>query len=75
MIWQPKLFQYEGNNFNYQNHLEIIKIKDIFNLFMTSSFNPYYDLSRVYIIQHRWCTQMIILLHKVMIKMYIDDDT
>ena len=71
MIWQPKLFLYEGNKFNHQNHLKIIKIKDIFNLFMNSSSNHYYNLSIVYSYQHKY----IILLNKIMIKMYIDDDT
>ena len=71
MIWQPKLFLYEDNNFNYQNYLEIIKIKDISNFFMTSSSNPYYGLSIVYTNQHKF----IILLYKIMIKMYINDDT
>ena len=54
-----------------KNHVEIIKIKDISNLFMTSSPNPYYGLSIVYTNQHKF----IVLLHKIMIKMYIDDDT
>ena len=71
MIWQPKLFLYDGNNFNHQNHLEIIKIKDISNLFMKFSSNHYYNLSIVYSNQHKF----IILLYKIMIKMYIDDDT
>ena len=71
MIWQPKLFLYEGNNFNHQNHLEIIKIKEISLFFMNSSSNPYYNLSIVYSNQHKF----IILLHKIIIKMYIDDDT
>ena len=71
MIWQPKLFLYEGNIFNHQNHLEIIKIKNIFNLLMNSSSNHYYSLSIVYSIQHKF----IILLHKIMTKMYINDDT
>ena len=71
MIWQPKLFLYKGNNFNHQYHLKIIKIKDIFNLFMNSSSNHYYSLSIVYSNQYKF----IILLHKIMIKMYIDDDS
>ena len=71
MIWQPKLFLYEGNNFNHQSHLEIIKIKIISSFFMKSSFNYHYSLSIVYSNQHKF----IILLHKIMIKMYIDDDT
>ena len=71
MIWQPKLFLYESNNFNNQNHLKIIKIKDISNLFMKSSSNYYYSLSIVYSNQHKFIT----LLYKIMIKIYIDDDT
>ena len=38
---------------------------------MNSSSNYYYRLSIVYSNQHKF----IILLHKIMIKMYIDDDT
>ena len=71
MIWQPTLFLYKGNNFNHQSHLEIIKIKNISNLFMNSSSNHYSGLSIVYSNQHK----IIILLHKIMIKMYVNDDT
>ena len=38
---------------------------------MNSSSNHYYSLSIVYSNQHKF----IILLYKIMIKMYIDDDT
>ena len=69
MIWQPKLFLYEGNNFNHQNHLEIIN-QGYVPFFMNSSSSHYYGLSMVYSNQHKF----IILLHKIMIKMYIDDD-
>ena len=48
MIWQLKLFLYEGNNFNHQSHLQIIKIKDIFTFFMKFSSNYYYSLSIIY---------------------------
>ena len=38
---------------------------------MNSSSKNYYSLSIIYSNQHKF----IILLHKIMIKMYIDDDT
>ena len=38
---------------------------------MNSSSNHYYSLSIVYSNQHKFIT----LLHEIMIKMYMDDDT
>ena len=46
-------FLYEGNNFNHQNHLKIIKIKDISNLSMNFSSNHYYNLSIIYLINQQ----------------------